>query len=93
MLLVRGQGINNEQVNIYTKDAKYIPKMPSPPPPPAAPKAHSEKWGLPPTPPTAPTAPKSVSPNVGSLDPPTPPTTIIYGHLHHPTCPKLGEVK
>ncbi|HMS69716.1 MAG TPA: TonB family protein [Saprospiraceae bacterium] len=59
------EGINNEQVNIYTKDAKYIPKMPSPPPPPAAP-GHQ----MAPPPPAAPGHHMAPSPP----PPPGPPT-------------------
>ncbi|MBP7643857.1 MAG: TonB family protein [Saprospiraceae bacterium] len=59
------QGINTEQVKVYTKDAKFIPKMPSPPPPPAAP-GHQ----MAPPPPPAPGHHMAPSPP----PPPAPPT-------------------
>ncbi|MBK8389261.1 MAG: hypothetical protein IPL23_08245 [Saprospiraceae bacterium] len=59
------QGINTEQVKVYTKDAKIHPKMPSPPPPPAAP-GHQ----MAPPPPAAPGHHMAPSPP----PPPGPPT-------------------
>ncbi|HOY15306.1 MAG TPA: TonB family protein, partial [Saprospiraceae bacterium] len=56
---------SKDRVNIYTKDAKYIPKMPSPPPPPSAP-GHQ----MAPTPPAAPGHHMAPSPP----PPPAPPT-------------------